>query len=169
MKRTKKILLALFLISLLVLTLSIPASAEQSTDNSESLTGGESTTEEGASKNAFELLYEFFDEHSSEIFSSLAFIGSLIVAIAYKKGMIPALSGAIGSVGRAVGGLRDESTGAISALKEQGADLLAKMGITEKSLSDAAESLAKLSENGHNGKVSLRCRRKPCKAFRKWA
>lgn len=146
MKRTKKILLLLFLISLMIFSLAIPASAEEGEIASEPSLPATDDTPAGEGENVFELVYAFFEEHSSETFSLLAFIGSLAVALLYKKGMIPALAGAVGSVGKAVCGLREDSGSAISSLLEQGGDMLAKIGVTEKTLAEAAESLSALSE-----------------------
>ena len=146
MKRTKKILLALFLISLMIFSLAIPASAEDSEIAAEPAPEAAEEMPGGESENAFELVYAFFEAHSAEIFSLLAFVGSLAVAILYKKGMIPALAGALGSVGKAVSGLREDSGSAISALIEQGGDMLAKIGVTEKTLAETAEGLSALCE-----------------------
>lgn len=137
----KKILLTLLIIAILTFSLSVSAFAQDS---------GEAQSDEvqqsGAEANPFEALYAFFLENSTEIFSTLAFLGSLTVAVCYKRGMLPALADAVGGIGTAVGGLRSDNASALSDITAKSADMLEKMGVTQSSLADAAELIRELSE-----------------------
>ena len=57
--------------------------------------GNLNTTDGNNENNFFTSLYKAFEVNISEILSSLAFIGSLIVMLSYKKGFIPIFEGGI--------------------------------------------------------------------------
>lgn len=134
----KKITLILFILAILTLSLTLPAFAQESAESE--------VQESGEEENPFEALYSFFLENSTEIFSTLAFIGSLTVALCYKRGMLPALADAVSGISTAVGGLRSDSASALSDINTQSADMLEKMGVTQQSLADAALLIRELSE-----------------------
>lgn len=60
-------------------------------------------------ENFFEVLYKELLKHSEMLLSALAFLGSLFVVFAYKKGLIPIIKASLGALGTAVSRLKDES------------------------------------------------------------
>lgn len=71
------------------------ALADKSTDNSESLSDNASDTDSGEDKTFFGSLYNAVEENVSEILSLLAFLGSVIIMLCYKRGFLPLLSDGI--------------------------------------------------------------------------
>ena len=68
--------------------------------------GADVTTEaEGA--NFFATLYKEISRYSGEIFCALTFIGSIILAFAYKKGLLPLVTKALGSAGSTLSKIKD--------------------------------------------------------------
>lgn len=114
MKTTKIIrnLIASTLLAALLLLGGISASAEELTDTEEvcsestEVTQTEATGGENA-ENIFAEIYEAASGFSSEILSVFAFLGSLIVAFAYRKGLMPAMKKGIGAIGNAIGQIKD--------------------------------------------------------------
>lgn len=92
MKRIKKIITAL----LLAVCMAAPVAALAED-------GG------GTDKNIFESIYETVLENVDEIFSALAFVGTMILGFAYKRGLTPKLTGAVSKISDAVGKVREES------------------------------------------------------------
>ena len=110
MKRTKfiKNLISLALVALLLISFSVATSAASETAAEEEITSGDTSTETTYS-NLFEEIYEAMGEFSSEIASALAFLGSLIVAFAYKRGLMPTVKSSIGAIGGTVSQLKDST------------------------------------------------------------
>ncbi len=98
----------------LALTLLIPLSA--SAAESEAVTEvtaesvqpvGEAT--EAAEENIFSLAYETVLAHSGELLSGLAFIGTLVIGLAYKKGLLPAVTKTLSALGSAVSSIKEQT------------------------------------------------------------
>lgn len=68
-------------------------------DNNDS--GGESE------ENIFEEIYAVIEANADKIFSVLAFIGTLVVSVGYKSGLIPLLNDALSKLKDAVDGVRE--------------------------------------------------------------
>lgn len=93
----KKTVIAL----LIALSCLLPLTALAESESAPSLpeeSGGESEYE-----NVFETVYLKVCEYMPEILSGAAFIGSLILAFAFKRGLLPIVKGSIGAIGDAVG------------------------------------------------------------------
>ena len=73
----------------------------------------------GMKMNPFEAIFEKVKEHSDTIFSALTFIGSLILAVTYKKGLLPVLGASIGKIGDTVKKIGDATE--MSVIKSEGA------------------------------------------------
>ena len=101
----KKILTVIFVFAILsVLTLTAFA---------------EGTSTDGEYKSIFDLAAEFVMDYSAEILSFLTFIGSLVIAITYKRGLLPRLSGALKGIGSSVGTLRENTEKSIDVITEK--------------------------------------------------
>lgn len=110
MKRMKfiKNLITLALCAVMILGFGTAASATSDSAVTEETTTESAPTDTAAS-NIFEELYTAMSEFSGEIASALAFLGSLIVALAYRRGLMPAVKSGIGAIGGAVSQLKDSA------------------------------------------------------------
>jgi len=63
----------------------------------------------GTADNAFDSAFAVITEHSTEIFSALAFFGSMLVALVYKKGLSPLLSRAVDKIGGEIEKVKNDS------------------------------------------------------------
>ena len=98
MKHRIKLLIAVTLILISTLGLSISANAQE-------VEGTEMT--EGAEENVFDKIYADVSEYATEILCAMTFAGSLILAFAYKKGLLPIVRGSLLSIGNAVSKVKD--------------------------------------------------------------
>ena len=118
-----------FIYTILILTLafsfSISANAEEV---------AEPATDDTAEVNVFTGIYAEVTEYAGEILCALTFVGSVVLAIAYKTGLLPIVKGSLVSLGNAVNKIKDNAT----ENAEKGA-LLGKS--IEDSLSDAKNAL----------------------------
>ena len=62
---------------------------------------------DGIKVNFFERLYSAVADYISEILCVLAFLGSFLIAVLYKKGLLPLIKGALGAINSAVGRIKD--------------------------------------------------------------
>ena len=113
MKGIRKLILIISLSLVLSLLLASHAFAEDSTgevsDGGETVdTEADGEKENAADESFFTELFRAIDSNAESIFSALAFIGSLIIAFAYKKGLFPFVERSLGTLSAAVSGLRDE-------------------------------------------------------------
>lgn len=74
--------------------------AEAEADNSAHAPGGEENAD--GSESFFKSLFEAFEDNLSQILSALAFIGSLIIMLCYKRGLLPLVKDALAAIGAGV-------------------------------------------------------------------
>ena len=152
MKRMKfvKHLIALALCTVMLLGFGTASAAEDSSVTEETTT--ESAPTDTAASNIFEELYAAVSEFSGEIASALAFLGSLIVALAYKRGLMPAVKSGIGAIGGAVSQLKD-STESYSKHQDE---LLTEFGErlcrAEEVLERFGQAIDEIAEKTEDGK-----------------
>ena len=60
------------------------------------------TDTDSTAENPFAVIFGAVAAHADEILSALAFIGSMVLAFTYKKGLLPSLSRILGSIGASV-------------------------------------------------------------------
>lgn len=96
MNKKLKYLITSILVIVLALGLSVTASAE-------TLTEAEEITE----ATVFDKLYTEVSEYAGEILCALAFIGSVILAFAYKKGLMPIVKSSLVTIGNAMSKMKD--------------------------------------------------------------
>jgi len=133
MKRSIKLII--FTLILALVMIPVTASAEEYSEGA-ALTDvtKEGSTESGntpsdtlandveTETSPFAVIYSFALEHIGEIFSVLSFIGAAIIALLYKKGLLPTLRTALGSMADIISGIKDtaeKSESASSEIKEQ--------------------------------------------------
>ncbi len=95
----KKLLVVLIALMLFI-CFGVAASAAESDDvaMTDEAIEPEVGDEETSKENPFAELYGYACENADKIFSALAFIGSLVLAFFYRKGLMPALSSALGNL-----------------------------------------------------------------------
>lgn len=96
MNKKLKYLITSILVIVLALGLSVTASAE-------TLTEAEEITE----ATVFDKLYNEVSEYAGEILCALAFIGSVVLAFAYKKGLMPIVKSSLVTIGNAMSKMKD--------------------------------------------------------------
>ncbi len=111
----KRIITLFFILTLTVCMLAVGASAEP-LSNTEMTADGEETgrnevreTETDTDTNPFESLYSLIYDNADKLLALLAFLGSIILTVAYKRGMLPLIKGGLGALGSAVKALKDEA------------------------------------------------------------
>ena len=130
MKRTTKFFILIFALAFILSSFVTVASASD----------GEA--EEGV----FDMAYKAIYENADKIFAVLAFLGSLIIAYSYKKGLFPFVEKALAKLSGAVGTLKEETDKA--SLESQGfiAAISEKLGETEKYIAAFGEKFKTLEE-----------------------
>ena len=113
----KKVLLFILTVMVLLSVLAVPAFAEEVTEPTYADT-----------------VYDFFSAHSAEAFSALSFLGAVILAIFYKKGLLPSLNKAIKSLG-------DSLKAGIDSAKEMSTNTESNLG---KFMESIQPTIAKL-------------------------
>ena len=76
------------------------------------------TDSAGTSGTIFGEIYAYLASHAGEIFSTLSFIGTLAVAIAYRRGLIPLLRDGLGAIGGAAGSISTSAEQARAVTEE---------------------------------------------------
>ena len=153
MKRTKfiKNLITLALCAMMFLGFGTAASAELDSVVEEETTV-ESAPVEDTESNVFEELYAAVGEFSGEIASALAFIGSLIVAFAYKRGLMPTVKSGIGAIGGAVNQLKDSTESYSKHQDELLAEFTERLARAEEMLEKFGNAIEKIAEKTEDGK-----------------
>lgn len=150
----KKYSLILLTIIFAFVLLAVPVFAEEITPETEEYT---------ESENFFEEIYEEILKHSDKILSALAFVASLLLALTYKKGLLPLVKGALSSLGNSVSRLKEETENATNTADENMRSAVAELQKAEDlifSLSEKLETLeGELSEakkeRAENGDMRL--------------
>ena len=112
MKKTTKILTFLILTALslsFIFGISAFALSEDVSDTEQSTemqVYGESTEE---STNVFESIFDSLESYASEILSALAFAGSIIIMLCYKRGLMPVLNDGVRALKCGVKSINEKS------------------------------------------------------------
>ena len=128
------------------------ATAAEDNEDAAEESGESDLPEDNAGTNPFELLFNTVKEYATEIFCLLSFVGSLILAYAYKSGLLPIVKKGIGAISYAVSGIKeaaergelktDELSRAVCERLAQAEDCL---GGIEDAVDNLSERLAALS------------------------
>ena len=160
--RTTRNLIILALSAALLLFGGIATSAEELPESeaivdsnatgSEVIEGGESDEAADpitppAKENLFEEIYEAASSVSSELLAVLAFVGSLIVAFAYKKGLIPAGKRGIVALGNVITQLKDTTDDYNEYQEGVLSDFNERIERLEKLLEQFTRSVIEISHN----------------------
>ena len=103
----------------------------------------ESDSEKG---NPFAELYDMALGNADKIFSALAFIGTLLLAFAYKKGLLPTVSRAISSIAAITKAAKDETDKSIAEGDVRLTEVSAGLERTVEILAAAENGISRIEE-----------------------
>lgn len=112
--------------------------------SSEATVGGEGTTI--LEENPFSLFFETVSSYSSELLSALAFIGSIILAFCYKKGLMPLVENTLSAIAKAVGGIREKAEATESKSRELCDTLTKRLEAAEGVIAQLGEAITNTSK-----------------------
>ena len=153
----KKIISIILLTLIFTLLFSLCASAEALPDaESGEVTGAGTATDavntetEGygndgvGEDNFFVAVYSAFSDYLPEILSALAFIGSLLLAFFYKKGLLPLIKASLGALTGIVGEVKKKTEEGEAVSRELNELLTERLGEAEGALNGLTEKFASL-------------------------
>ena len=117
MNNKLKYLITAILITVFAITSAFSASAEESGENEDNITAIEATDvpeyaneDNGAEDvNFFGKVYDDLSAYAGEILCALTFVGSLTLALAYKKGLLPLIEKSLLTIGSAITKIKDNA------------------------------------------------------------
>lgn len=124
------------------------ATANGSTENADDTAkdngdeNAEATANDGETSNPFEAFFNTVKEYATEIFCALTFVGSLILAYAYKCGLIPIIKGGIGALSATVSHIKETAERSEEKTGEIGKTVADRLGSAETALGDISEMLS---------------------------
>lgn len=97
----------------------------------------EEDANEAVEENLFATVYSEVSKYAGEILCAMTFAGSLILAVSYKKGLLPLVKGSLISIGNAVGKIKDTADVGI----EKSAELNASFDGAKEVLTELADKV----------------------------
>ena len=110
-------------------------------DNSNS----ESANTPEPSDNVFALMFEEVKTYFGEIMCLLTFISSIIVAFAYKKGLLPILEGSLNAINRALTKIKEKGDESDKELKDNYTKLSSRVSEYENTITNLSNKIDDLS------------------------
>ena len=132
----KKFLIVLTIAFTLLSSFSLIAFAE-----------GSDTASQQNTSNFFDEAYSFISENADKILSALAFTASLILAFAYRRGLLPLLKGGLGTLSSTVDSLKADTEAAEGAAREILNTAAERLDCVGALISELTEKLSKLEED----------------------
>ena len=125
--------------------------ASSATESNEAAMTGEAIEievggEDKGNENPFAVLYDYACENADKIFSALAFIGSLVLAFFYRKGLMPALSSALGNLRASVKSFGDTAEKSLKNSEETFAAVKDSIDLVGKGLDTLCISVAEIDK-----------------------
>ena len=151
MKNKLKYLIAIVLTAVICLGCTVSASA--ATDISpEQLEGAENVTDNASEvplsdANFFTRVYTELSEYAGEILCTLTFIASLLLAVAYKKGLFPLIEKSLSAIGNALGNLKETLSESGEKSTALSASVNERLTAANNAITALGEHVAKLSES----------------------
>ena len=138
MKSKLKYIIASILILAFTVIGSVCASAEE-------ISEPESTVEVHESDaNFFEKVYEEVMAYTSEILCALTFAGSIGIAFAYKKGLLPLVEGSLVAIGNAVTKIKENTKENTEISSQLGESITGRLAETQELLTRLSERIVTL-------------------------
>ena len=134
MKTKIKYLLVTVLLIAFSCCFAITASAEEAAEASATIT----------EENVFSSVYNQVASHASEILCAMTFAGSLILAFAYKKGLMPLVKGSLLSIANAISKIKDDTTENAERNAKIGESLEMELDNTKNTLNTLTDKISEL-------------------------
>ena len=134
MKTKIKYLLVTVLLIAFSCCFAITASAEEAAEASATIT----------EENVFSSVYNEVASHASEILCAMTFAGSLILAFAYKKGLMPLVKGSLLSIANAISKIKDDTTENAERNAKIGESLEMELENTKATLNTLTDKISEL-------------------------
>lgn len=138
MKTKLKYLIAILLAAALSMSLAVYASAEDGIP--------EESTKEQTEENLFSKVYEEIAAYTSEILCGLTLAGSLTLAFAYKKGLLPLVEKSLLAIGNAVTGIKESTKENAEASSALGVNIGKQLSAAEELLRNLAQKVNSLDK-----------------------
>lgn len=146
MKVKRKIFAAMIVALVLALLLSVGAMAESApVEEAE-----DNEVSESEVYNPAEEIYLFATENAEKIFSALALIGSLIVAFAYRRGLLPLIEKGLSALADAVGSIKKKTDEGGEQVKRLESLIEGRLALAEEALSEIGERLSGMQTEVQN-------------------
>ena len=107
---------------------------------------GEGGEENKGTGNPFEVFWDTVKAYATEIFCAMTFVGSLVLAYAYKCGLIPIIKGGIGALSTTVAGIRESAERGEKKADELGRTVAERLQNAETTLGGISEILSLMTE-----------------------
>ena len=137
----------LFIILTAVLIFAVSASAafaaEEPADAAPEIS---EESEEAICDGFFGELYNEVAENADKILAALTFIGSLIIAFAYKRGLIPLLNGALSNMNSMITKLKEETENSVIENESVGEIIKERLAASEEVIATLTSSIEALEE-----------------------
>ena len=177
MKRTFKVLLSAIILTVMLFAIATVSYADASevyetengslcadaTTEQNEPTLNESNVEEELSGNVFSAIFEQIKSYATEIFCAMTFIGSLILAYAYKKGLLPLIEKTLLSIGSSVSKIKERTESGAVATEELGASITAKLENSEALVNNMIDKIGEMNAELSQIKTSELERTDNCK------
>lgn len=95
--------------------------------------------------NIFELIFCEVKAYLSEILCGLTFISSIIIALAYKKGLVPIVEGSLGAISKAVTKIKEKNEESDKVARNNYDTLATRVSEYEKSIAALDERVGELA------------------------
>ena len=170
MKRTLKAFVAAIIFTLIISSSLIVSYADHSeaviNDSDTVLSDGQEQTDEivdEVGENVFTTIFNQLKSYATEIFCGMTFIGSLILAYAYKKGLIPLIEKTLVSISGAVAKIKERTESGAIATEELGASLSEKLEKSEMIVNSMIDKIGEMNKELAEIKTSELERTDSCK------
>lgn len=170
MKGTLKAFVAAIIFTLIISSSLIVSYADHSeaviNDSDIGLTDGQEQTDkivDEVGENVFTTIFNQLKSYATEIFCGMTFIGSLILAYAYKKGLIPLIEKTLVSISGAVAKIKERTESGAIATEELGASLSEKLEKSEMIVNSMIDKIGEMNKELAEIKTSELERTDSCK------
>ena len=170
MKGTLKAFVAAIIFTLIISSSLIVSYADHSeaviNDSDTGLTDGQEQTDkivDEVGENVFTTIFNQLKSYATEIFCGMTFIGSLILAYAYKKGLIPLIEKTLVSISGAVAKIKERTESGAIATEELGASLSEKLEKSEMIVNSMIDRIGEMNKELAEIKTSELERTDSCK------
>ena len=136
----------LFIILTAILIFAVSASAAFAAEPADAAPEISEEGEEAICDGFFGELYNEVAENADKILAALTFIGALIIAFAYKKGLIPLLNGALSNMNSMITKLKEETENSVIENESVGEIIKERLAASEEVIATLTSSIEALEE-----------------------